>query len=170
MKWMHWVTAGGVLGCFATVQLAMNTKDKKAKGYYMNLHKSFGLCVAGIVVPRVLLRFTSKLPPHLPGAAWEHLAASATHGMMYVFLIGMPASGIAMGYYGGKGLPFFSYKIPGIPKEKRNKQTKEIAKKAYKGHKLAGQAFEYLVPLHVGAAGFHVLKGQAIFRRINPFA
>lgn len=41
----------------------------------------------------------------------------------------MPASGIAMGYYGGKGLPFFGTTIPGIVKTEENKQSSgEIAK------------------------------------------
>jgi len=166
MKVMHWATGGGILGCFATVQLAMNTKDKKAKGKYMNLHKSFGLCVAALVVPRFALRFTSKLPGHLPGSSLEHMAASASHGLFYVFMAVMPVTGIAMGYYGGKGLPFFGSKIPGIPKEQRNDNTKSIAKNSFKIHKQAGQYFEYLVPIHVGAAGFHAAKGQSIFKRI----
>eukprot|EP00472_Partenskyella_glossopodia_P003566 CAMPEP_0197516934 /NCGR_PEP_ID=MMETSP1318-20131121/1888_1 /TAXON_ID=552666 /ORGANISM="Partenskyella glossopodia, Strain RCC365" /LENGTH=148 /DNA_ID=CAMNT_0043066087 /DNA_START=239 /DNA_END=685 /DNA_ORIENTATION=- len=148
----------------------MNTKDKKDKGKYMRLHKSFGLCTAFAVAPRVLVRLTSKLPQNLPGSSLEHMAASASHGLMYVFMIGMPATGIAMGYYGGKGLPFFSYKIPGIPKAQRNDNTKAIAKNSFKIHKNMGQAFEYLVPLHVGATGYHVVKGQSILRRINPFA
>jgi len=37
-------------------------------------------------------------------------------------------------------------------------------------HKLAGQAFEYLVPLHVGAVGLHAVKGQNILSRLAPFA
>ena len=37
-------------------------------------------------------------------------------------------------------------------------------------HKQGGQVLEYLVPLHVGAASLHALRGQAIFARINPFS
>jgi cytochrome b561 len=44
-------------------------------------------------------------------------------------MIIMPASGIAMGYYGGKGLPFFGTTIPGVVKTDENKmRTGEIAK------------------------------------------
>jgi hypothetical protein len=39
-----------------------------------------------------------------------------------------------------------------------------------KVHKLAGQAFEYLVPLHIGAVGMHAVKGQNILSRLAPFA
>jgi cytochrome b561 len=45
----------------------------------------------------------------------------------------MPASGIAMGYYGGKGLPFFGTTIPGVVKTDENKmRTGEIAKQVGK--------------------------------------
>uniref|UniRef100_A0A7S2TWJ3 Cytochrome b561 bacterial/Ni-hydrogenase domain-containing protein n=2 Tax=Lotharella oceanica TaxID=641309 RepID=A0A7S2TWJ3_9EUKA len=168
MKWMHWITGGAVLGCFGTVQMAMNTKDKKQKGKLMKLHKSMGLVVAGLVVPRVGMRLTSALPGHLPGSSFEQMAATASHGLFYVFMITMPATGIAMGYYGGKGLPFFGYKIPGKPKAQRTKDDGAIAKNSFKLHKQAGQLFEYLTPIHIGAAAFHSIKGQAIFRRIIP--
>jgi len=69
-----------------------------------------------------------------------------------------------MGYFGGKGLPFFGYTIPGA--EKPNGQ---IAKNAFKVHKQAGVFFEYLVPLHVGGVGLHYLKGEKILSRLNIF-
>ena len=37
----------------------------------------------------------------------ETIASKVVHYGLYAFMIIMPASGIAMGYYGGKGLPFF---------------------------------------------------------------
>jgi cytochrome b561 len=49
-------------------------------------------------------------------------------------MIIMPASGIAMGYYGGKGLPFFGTTIPGVVKTDENKKsTGEIAKQVRAG-------------------------------------
>jgi cytochrome b561 len=35
----------------------------------------------------------------------------------------MPVTGIAMGYYGGNGLPFFFTTVPGIVKTDDNKAT-----------------------------------------------
>uniref|UniRef100_A0A7R9YFG3 Cytochrome b561 bacterial/Ni-hydrogenase domain-containing protein n=2 Tax=Pinguiococcus pyrenoidosus TaxID=172671 RepID=A0A7R9YFG3_9STRA len=146
----------------------MNTKDKKLKGTYMRLHKSWGLVVAGLVVPRILLRVVSKVPAHLPGNALEKLGGTLSHLYLYAMLVFMPASGIAMGYYGGKGLPFFGYKIPGAGPEQKNGS---IAKNAYLSHKKLGQVFEYFVPIHVGAVGYHhLIKGHNALRRINPFA
>lgn len=49
-----------------------------------------------------------------------NLAAHAGHLGLYGFMIVMPATGIAMGMYGGKGLPFFWTEIPGFEGEKKN--------------------------------------------------
>ena len=78
----------------------------------------------------------------------------------------MPVSGVAMGWYGGGGIPFFfGIKMPGAPAEQKNPG---LAKLSYQYHKLAGQALEYFVPLHVAGAFWHVLRGHTIFARILP--
>jgi cytochrome b561 len=63
------------------------------------------------------------------------------------------------------GLPFYGYTFQGAAKP-----DGAIAKKMYGWHKTTGQVFEYFMPVHIGAAGLHVLRRQAIFHRINPFA
>ena len=70
------------------------------------------------------------------------------------------------GYYGGKGIPFFWTTIPGAGPEEKDGA---LAKQAFINHKRAGEVLTYLVPLHVGAVGFHVLKGHKILARMNPF-
>lgn len=70
-----------------------------------------------------------------------------------------------MGYFGGKGLPFFFTKVPGA-----ETPNKTIAKYSYLSHKQVGVIFEALVGLHILGAGVHVLKGQNPLSRISPFA
>lgn len=55
---------------------------------------------------------------------------------MYGFITVMPTTGIVMGYYGGRGLPFFGYTIPGGEKDT------VLAGQAFKIHKQAGLFFE----------------------------
>ena len=64
----------------------------------------------------------------------------------------LPVTGIGMGYFGGKGLPFFGYAIPG-----KKEPNGDIAKLNYTVHTWVGPVFEYMIPLHMGAAGFHQL-------------
>ena len=47
----------------------------------------------------------------------------------------MPVTGIAMGYYGGNGLPFFFTTVPGIVKTDDNKATAGAIAKQVSEHK-----------------------------------
>lgn len=127
----------------------------------MFYHKSFGLLAFGLLGPRIVARLVSKTPGPMVGvSALEGFAAKAGHVLLYGLAVFLPVSGVAMGSYSGFGLPFFYTTIPSVAKDPT------IAKPAYEYHKIAGQIFEYVVPLHVAGALFHVFKGQPIFSRI----
>lgn len=163
---LHWVIGASVVGCVATVKLSQwsDKDDKERKGRLMHLHKSLALVVAALVPVRIGVRLASRMPAHLPGTRVEQLGGSLSHLALYGLTIGLPASGIAMGYFSGYGLPFFWTKIDGA-----STPNKAISGAAYKAHSLMGQVLTYLIPLHVGASLVHVYKGHRIFGRINPF-
>jgi len=164
MKGFHWGMAAGALGCIGLVQYKQRTEDKKLQGDLMFYHKSIGLLLGIAILPRLAIRMASKIPPLPAGSKLEHLGANASHIGAYGLLSLLPITGIAMGYYGGKGLPFFFTTIPGADKENKNGK---LAGWSYKVHKYAGTAIEYLIPLHVGAVGFHMAKGHWILPRIT---
>ena len=125
------------------------------KGKWMFRHKSLGLLTGMLAVPRLIAKLTS---PSVAGLAGDtkaiQILARVSHGSLYAFMGIMSVSGILMGYYGGKGLPFFFTTLPGD-----KEGNKSIAGNSYKIHTFIGHNFKYLVPLHVGAAGFHAVKG-----------
>eukprot|EP01147_Barroeca_monosierra_P002102 gene2102-8003_t len=163
MQAFHWLVGAGMLTCVATVKMAQWTDDKKKKGQYMLIHKSTALLVAALVIPRIAVRLTSKLPVPVPGtSSLEKLAANVSHLALYAAIVGMPATGIAMGYFGGKGLPFFVTHIPGS-----STPNGSVAKTAFKIHKKMGQVLEYLIPLHVAATVFHITQGVQMFARMG---
>jgi cytochrome b561 len=164
LRYLHWLIAGGTIGAFASVQYAMQVKGED-KATPMMLHKSLGLSVLMLTAPRLALRLTTKIPPAVPGSFIEQTAATAGHALMYVFLVGMPATGWVMGYFGGKGFPFFGATIPGA-----EKSNGKLAGRAFKLHKQMGYYYQLFVPLHVGAVGVHALKGQHIMRRMGVTA
>lgn len=92
----------------------------------MRIHKSFGTLMVALVVPRIALRLATKIPKPLPAPAWQHYAAQAGHVSLYGVMVFMPVSGIAMGYFGGKGIPFFFTDIAGA-----ETPNGAIAKQAY---------------------------------------
>ena len=80
----------------------------------MNVHKTTAVLITGLLVPRLYLRLATKIPRELPFSHFaEPLAARITHTAMYAFMCVMPATGISMAYYSGKGISFFGYSIPG---------------------------------------------------------
>lgn len=153
-----------MVGSIASVLICQNS-EKKDKGTWMWRHKSLGLLSGMLLGPRFAAKVMSKSPGMLPGSsAAEHMAAKVSHYALYGFMTVMPVTGIAMGYYGGKGLPFFWTTIPGA--EKADGAT---AKQAFWWHKNVGYYGKFLVPVHVGASGLHAVRGHSIFARINPF-
>jgi 1,2-dihydroxy-3-keto-5-methylthiopentene dioxygenase len=102
---------------------------------------------------------------YAPGSgAIESIGAKISHYALYGFMIVMPATGIAMGYFGGKGLPFFYTTLPGAAEK-----NGAVAGQSFKIHKLVGTYGKYIIPLHVAGAGQHAARGHSIFSRINPF-
>ena len=173
LKWLHWgVAATAGLGCVGTIQIRrqlVDKDDKEMHGLLMTVHKTCGLLTFLAMGPRIAIRLQAylakKIPAPLPGSAVERLGADLSHKALYVLVSGMAVSGVTMGYFGGKGLPFFGWTIPGT-----DAPRKSLAKNAYWLHSNAGQALTYLLPLHIAGSAFHFFRGQAIFARINPFA
>ena len=119
-----------------------------------------------MLVPRVGTKLmSSRVLPLLESSPLEQAAAKASHLALYGFMTIMPVSGIAMGLYGGKGLPFFvtTLGVGWVAKDG------PFAGKAFKVHKTLGTYGKYLVPLHVGAAGAHAARGHKIFSRVSPW-
>lgn len=96
----HWLVAPAFIGSIGAVLQAQQVKGKE-KGEWMFRHKSLGLLAGILVAPRFLARVASKIPGPLEGTnALEAMASKVTHFAMYAFMAVMPATGIAMGYYG----------------------------------------------------------------------
>tara|TARA_B110001452_G_scaffold2302_1_gene1987 strand:- start:503 stop:1213 length:711 start_codon:yes stop_codon:yes gene_type:complete len=173
LRWLHWVMGASMLTCMGTVKASQWTTGEtflgtkgQTKGTLMMIHKSTAVLVSAMLFPRVLLRVATKAPPPIPGNILEKFAANVSHVAMYGFMAFMPFTGLAMGYYGGKGVPFYGlYTFPGATGEAKDGK---FAGRMFKLHKQVGQYIYYLVPVHVGAAFFHVFRGQAILTRVNP--
>jgi 1,2-dihydroxy-3-keto-5-methylthiopentene dioxygenase len=101
----HWLVAIPIIASVGAV-LKAQSAPKEEKGTWMFRHKSMGLLAGILVAPRFAYRLFSRNSynvMHLEGnAAWENTAGSISHYALYGFMTIMPATGIAMGYYGGK--------------------------------------------------------------------
>jgi cytochrome b561 len=147
--------------------------DKLAlRGKVMRNHESVGVLMLALLIPRVAFRLSTRVPGPIPGGnAVEHLGARLSHGFLYFALIFMPISGASFSYFSGWDTPFFAWNIPGAPKEDiaARPMYKKIEDFMYAQHHNVGKVLTYVLPLHVGAAFYHVARGHTIFRRMNPF-
>lgn len=163
-SWLHWATALPLIGCVGTVLKAQQA-PKEEKGQWMFRHKSLGLLTGMIVAPRVAYRVISSGSYHVQKLSGHpevlNMAAGATHLFLYAFMTVMPATGIAMGLYGGKGLPFFWTTLPGFEQTNGG-----IAKQAFQIHKQLGTYGKYAIPLHVGGAAFHTVRGEGKYPNV----
>mmetsp|Transcript_16547 Transcript_16547/g.33498 ORF Transcript_16547/g.33498 Transcript_16547/m.33498 type:complete len:189 (-) Transcript_16547:225-791(-) len=172
-SYYHWLVAAPLMASVASVLICQQS-PKEEKGKWMFRHKSMGLLTGLVVAPRLgyrLLNSAKYQIGHVAGTGpIEAKIADISHLSLYAFMTIMPASGIAMGYYGGKGLPFFFTTIPGAVRTDENKATHgKIAKQSFSIHKTLGVYGKYLIPLHIGGALKHSVSGNAIWGRINPF-
>ncbi|KAL7535956.1 hypothetical protein ACHAXR_006833 [Thalassiosira sp. AJA248-18] len=172
-SYYHWLVAAPLMGSVASVLICQQS-PKEEKGKWMWRHKSMGLLTGLIVAPRLGYRIFNAAKyqvGHPTGTGpIEGKLADASHAALYAFMTIMPASGIAMGYYGGKGLPFFWTTVPGAVRTDDNKATHgSIAKQSFSIHKTLGTYGKFLIPLHIGGAVKHSVAGSSIWSRVNPF-
>ncbi len=122
-SYYHWLVAAPLIGSVASVLKCQNTPkaEKKEKARWMWRHKSLGVLTGLVVLPRVGYRLFNAAKYKIRDMPGEgpiiSAAGKAGHYALYGFMTIMPVSGIAMGMYGGKGLPFFWTTIPGFEKK-----------------------------------------------------
>ena len=90
---LHWLVAGLIIANVALGWLAGFLPDAAVRPT-INLHKSIGLTLLGLVVLRILWRLTHR-PPAFPAsyAPAERAGAHAAHALLYVLILAIPVSG-----------------------------------------------------------------------------
>lgn len=145
---IHWISALAVLVMLASGLAAVNTPDAAAKLGILRVHVSIGACVLILTLLRIVwwLVFDRKpaAPRDLPG--WQTAIARFVHYGLYVVLVVMLASGIALAILTGL-VPL----LLGAPGAVPNFQ----AFAPFIGHGLGAWALIGLIALHTGAALYH---------------
>ncbi|MEM0955914.1 MAG: cytochrome b [Pseudomonadota bacterium] len=111
-KWLHWLTALLFLAAYASVYYRQYLTETNTPGNWsaLQLHLSFGVTVAVVVILRIIWRLMNRPPSLEPGTPVEHFAAHAGHYALYAVMIIMPLTG-----YLGTGAAtdyFFLFEIP----------------------------------------------------------
>jgi cytochrome b561 len=93
---LHWLIAGLII---ANVTLAWtwDLLPKDDMRPVIDIHKSIGISVLGLVLMRVLWRMAHR-PPAFPMTyrPWERTLSHVVHGLLYGVMLGLPLSGWIM--------------------------------------------------------------------------
>ena len=126
------------------------------------LHKSLGLLMLLLVVIRLSWRARNPAPAAVSGG-WEGKMATATHHLLYVFLVMAPLAGYLASSFTPYAIKFFGFEIPkaGWPDEGLNAAFKLL-------HVTFVWGGAGLVVLHVAGALKHVVKRDGTVQRMLP--
>jgi cytochrome b561 len=116
---LHWITAALMFVVLPIAWVMANMPESaRFRGLLFTLHKSVGLTIVVLVAVRIAWRAKHPAPPLEVGLArWQKVAASGSHWMLYVVLVGMPISGYLLDAAGGYPISYFGlFSVPLIPK------------------------------------------------------
>ena len=145
---IHWVSALAVLVMLASGLAAVNTPEAAAKLGILRVHVSVGACVLVLTLMRIVWwLFVDRRPaPHAGVPGWQNAISRVVHYGMYVVLVVMLASGVALAILTGL-VPL----LLGAPGTVPNFQSFA----PFIGHGLGAFALMGLIALHTGAALYH---------------
>ncbi|MBU4530146.1 MAG: cytochrome b [Hoeflea sp.] len=157
---LHWLSVLLIVALLASGMLADQASDPAAKTSILAAHAPMGIAILILTLARIVWwwRFDTH-PQPLPDPAWQVMTAKALHGLLYVVVLGMAASGIGMFVLSGAGeivfggaalpLPDFADFTPRIP------------------HGIGAKLLLALFIGHAGAALYHhFVKRDATLKRM----
>lgn len=163
---LHWLLAVLIIGMlwlgFSLEDIPRNTP---ARGFYVNLHKSFGVLVLLLTLLRLAWRARHAAPP-LPADTprWQQRAAGWSHGLLYLLVLTQALSGYLGSSFGKYGVKFF-----GLPLPQWAWESKAVQSFFGSIHGVAAVALLALVVVHVLAALKHLLVDRdRVFLRMWP--
>ena len=163
----HWWMFGFVALAYLLVNLVdLFERGTPVRRAVLQSHFLAGLVVLALVLPRLLHRLRNVPPPIVPPIAnWEVTLSRVTHVLLYAFLLVQPLLGLLTVWLGGRGIgiPFTALQLPSPLTENHDlhEQLEDI-------HVLVGEAFYYIIGLHiVGALWHHFVRHDSTLRRIT---
>ncbi|CAN5354695.1 cytochrome b/b6 domain-containing protein [soil metagenome] len=162
-KLLHWILAVLLIGLIALGWYMMSIENQPGSGWYFNLHKSFGIIAATLILLRLIWVFSHK-PAPLPTSVprWQAKIARGLHMLLYICMILMPITGFIGASFSKHGVAFFGLELPswGNPNH-------DIAEQFFNIHGIIAWALVVLITLHLLAALKHlVINKDGVFQRM----
>ncbi|XUX10868.1 cytochrome b [Aminobacter sp. BA135] len=168
---LHWLIAALFVGQFGLGLVMVRMTSQRTSFELIQLHKSFGFLLLGLVLLRIGWRL-GNLSPELPDEVdpLERKVAPIVHLLLYAAQLVVPLSGwmlVSVSVLEIPSVPFNLFVMPHLPFE-----VSETAENFWIfGHKWLAYAGIALVVLHILAALRHHfwLRDVVLVRMISPF-
>ena len=156
LRTLHWLMALLVLAVYLLIeQRGLFPRGSAGRSAMMQGHFWAGLLVFAFAVWRIALRRRHAAPPIAPALpAWQAWLSRALHLSLYAFVVAMPLLGLATAWTDGKSVlvPFTGIAIPPLLAT-----DKPLAHQLEDLHGNIGEAFYWVIGLHIAAALYHHL-------------
>lgn len=154
LRRIHWLTALLVAAAYLFIeQRGLFPRGSDGRALMMQSHYRAGLLVFAFALWRIALRIRHGAPPispTLPG--WQDWLSRLLHLSLYAFVVAMPLLGLATAWTDGKAvmIPFTGTALPSLLPQDRT-----LAHQLEDLHGSIGEAFYWVIGLHIAAALYH---------------
>ena len=146
---IHWVTVLAILGLLISGFQAEDMDDEATKVGLLAIHASLGIFILVLTIQRVVWWWLFDKQPLPPQAMprWQVITAHAVHGTLYIVIIAMAFSGIAMFILSGAGDIVFGGIAAELP------DFEDYPPRP--AHGAGARILLALLAVHIGAALYH---------------
>jgi cytochrome b561 len=165
-KFLHWGIVVLIIAQYVLAEAAEDLADGPDKFATIGNHKSIGMLILLLALARIGWKLANRgLPPPVPMARPQQIAAAAAHGILYLLLLVLPFSGWMMSTAAGHPTAFFGlFEFPMLVGE--NHDLHEALEEV---HETLFNAVVVVAVLHALAAVFHhVWMKDDTLRRMLP--
>ncbi|WP_434563365.1 cytochrome b [Pseudomonas sp. R1-6] len=162
---LHWMMALMIIAMLF-IGAGMVASVSERHEWLLQLHKPLGIAILLLVIVRLVVRFTTQIPP-LPAdlPSWQALSAKASHVLLYALMLALPLLG--WGMISAAGDPVMlseSLRLPSILPA--DAQTFAWLRKA---HGYLAYLLFLTVLVHLAAALFHgwVRRDEVLHRMLR---
>jgi len=162
---LHWLVAVLILGAFALGLYMVELELSPTKLKLYSWHKWLGVTIWMIAVVRLVWRLTHRPPPLPALPAWQRIAASTTHVLLYVLVLAIPISGWL--FSSASGFPVVYFGVLPLPDVVG--KDKELAKLLQSVHATLNYTLMAIIVVHAAAAiKHHFVDRDVVFHRMLP--
>lgn len=153
LRLLHWSMAVLILFSYLAIEQRGAFGRGTGRTILMQTHFWIGISIFALVWWRLTVRIRRGAPPITPPLpAWQAIPARLLHLALYAFFIVMPILGLMTVWTDGKLLyvPFTGIALPALMAE-----NKDLAHQLEDLHGSIGEAFYWVIGLHIVAALYH---------------